>query len=123
MAKYELDLLPDLDGEVVTVTLDTSLTLFKLQKLQGQGLISKNFLSNLMMAETDPSKANLEEMLNAPYIAYLNANPNGMDKDEFNSRINLDLELCGELYGELLANSAKQNQMAGSFRRATIKKK
>lgn len=123
--KYELDLKPDLDGEVETVKLDSTLTLYGMRKMQNEGLISKNFLSNMAMAESDPTKANLEDMLNAPYIAYRNANPNGMTQEEFEARVDINLEMCGELYAEIIKGEIdnQKNGMANSFRRVTSKKK
>lgn len=127
---YELDLTPELDGEIKTVRLDTSLTLFSMRKMQKEGLMSKTFLSSMALAESDPSKANLEDMMNAPYIAYKNANVNGMTQEEFESKVNLDIEMCATLYGEIIAGEASREEnklekdaMANSFRRVTSKKK
>jgi len=127
---YELDLKPDLDGEVVTVNLNTTLTLFSMRKMQNEGLISKTFLSDMALAQSDPSKAKMEDMMNAPYIAYKNANPNGMTQEEFESKVNSNLEMCGELYGEIIAgeankekNKLEKDAMANSFRKVTSKKK
>lgn len=122
--RYELDLIPDLDGEVKTVILDTSISLYFLRKMQMEGWVSKTFIGNLALAESDPSKAGFDDMLNAPYIAYRNANPNGMTKDDFESKIKLDMDMCGALYAEIIAgNSAKNNTMANSFRKVTTRKK
>lgn len=127
---HELDLIPDYDGEIQTVKLDTSLTLFGMRKMQKEGLISKTFLTDMAMAETDPSKINADDMLNAPYIAYRNANPNGMEQDEFESKVNLNLQKCSTYYAEIIAGEASKEKnklekeaMANSFRKATSKKK
>lgn len=122
--RYELDLNPDLDGEIKTVVLDTSISLFFLRKMQMEGWVSKTFIGNLALAESDPSKAGFDDMLNAPYIAYRNANPNGMSKDEFESMVNLNMDMCGTLYADIIAgNSVKNNSMASSFRKVTTTRK
>lgn len=122
--RYELDLIPDLDGEVKTVILDTSISLYFLRKMQMEGWVSKTFIGNLALAESDPSKAGFDDMLNAPYIAYRNANPNGMTKDDFESKIKVDMDMCGTLYAQIIAgNSAQNNTMANSFRKVTTTRK
>jgi len=63
------------------------------------------------------------DMLNAPYIAYLNANPNGMSKEEFDSKIPIDIELCMEIIMEMLSGSIKAKpQLAQNFQQSTKNK-
>ena len=122
--RYELDLLPDLDGKIETVILDPSLTLYTLRKMQADGLISKNFLRDLALASEDPSLANYDDLMNAPYIAYRNANPNGYSQDEFESKVILDIEMASHLYGAIMAGEQDReaNKMANAFRKVTKKK-
>lgn len=121
---YELDLKPDVDGEIRTVTLDTSLSLYFFKKMQQENLLSKNFIANLAMTESDPTKANYDDLLNAPYIAYRNANPNGMDKQEFESKVKFDMDMCSTVYADIIQGEQKrEGAMANSFRRVTQRKK
>jgi hypothetical protein len=121
---YELDLKPDIDGEIKTVTVDTSLSLHFFKKMQDENLLSKNFVGNLALTETDPSKASHDDLFNAPYIAYRNANPNGMGKEEFESRLPFDIDVCSVIYTDIIRGERKKDgTMASSFRRVTQRKK
>lgn len=121
---YELDLKPDADGEIRTVTLDTSLSLYFLKKMQQENLLSKNFIANLVMTEADPTKANYDDLLNSPYIAYRYANPNGMSKVEFESNVIFDMDMCSAVYADIIQGEQKRSgSMANSFRRVTQRKK
>lgn len=122
--RYELDLLPDLEGKIETVILDPSLTLYSLRKMQADGLISKNFLRDLALASEDPSLANYDDLMNAPYIAYRNANPNGYSQEEFESKTVLNIEMASHLYGAIMTGEQdKENsKMANAFRKVTKKK-
>nr|WP_312986030.1 hypothetical protein [Clostridioides sp.] len=110
--------------------LDTSITLNAFLKAQEQGYFSKNILSAMMGIVT---KSGVPEdavngiadidMLNAPYIAYLNANPNGMSKEEFDSKIPIDIELCMEIIMEILTGNIKAKpQLAQNFQKSTKNK-
>lgn len=121
---YELDLKPDAAGEIRTVTLDTSLSLYFLKKMQQENLLSKNFISNLVMTQADPTKANYDDLLNSPYIAYRNANPNGMKKEEFEANVLFDMDMCSVVYADIIQGEQKRSgSMANSFRRVTQRKK
>lgn len=121
---YELDLKPDAAGEIKTVTLDTSLSLYFLKKMQQENLLSKNFISNLVMTQADPTKANYDDLLNSPYIAYRNANPNGMKKEEFEANVLFDMDMCSVVYADIIQGEQKRSgSMANSFRRVTQRKK
>ncbi|WP_312458685.1 hypothetical protein [Proteiniclasticum sp.] len=121
---YELDLKPDAAGEIKTVTLDTSLSLYFLKKMQQENLLSKNFIANLVMTEADPTKANYDDLLNSPYIAYRNANPNGMKKEEFEASVLFDMDMCSVVYADIIQGEQKRSgAMANSFRRVTQRKK
>lgn len=107
--------------------LDTSITLNAFLKAQEQGYFSKNILSAMMGIVTksgNPSDALAgitdTDMLNAPYMAYLNANPNGMGKEEFDSNVPVDLELCVEIIGGMLSGNVKSKpQLAQNFQKST----
>jgi len=110
--------------------LNTGITLNAFLKAQEQGYFSKNILSAMMGIVTNsgvPSDAvkgiTDTDMLNAPYIAYLNANPNGMSKEEFDSKIPIDIELCMEIIMEMLSGSIKAKpQLAQNFQQSTKNK-
>lgn len=121
MAKYELELRPDVEGDAETVALDTSITLYQFQQFQSEGLIDKKFLTNLMTANSDPAKADLSDMMNAPYMAYRNANKHGMTKEEFEARVPMDLDMCATLYSDIVGGDSA-GEMANSFRKVTKKK-
>jgi hypothetical protein len=116
------------DGQ--EVKLNTSLTLNAFLKAQEQGYFSKNILSAMMGIVTNsgvPSDAikgiGDTDMLNAPYIAYLNANPNGMSKEEFDSKIPIDIELSMEIIMEILSGNIKSKpQLAQNFQNSTKSK-
>jgi hypothetical protein len=116
------------DGQ--EVKLNTSVTLNAFLKAQEQGYFSKNILSAMMGIVTNsgvPSDAikgiGDTDMLNAPYIAYLNANPNGMSKEEFDSKMPIDIELSMEILMELLSGSVKTKpQLAQNFQQSTKSK-
>lgn len=121
---YELDLRPDVDGEIKTVTLDTSLSLYFFKKMQQENLLSKNFVGNLAVTEADPAKANYDDIFNAPYIAYRNANPNGMTKEEFESKVRFDMDMCSIIYADIINGEQRRDgSMANSFRKVTHRKK
>jgi|GEM_PF-1496854 len=109
------------------VKLDTSITLNAFLKAQEQGYFSKNILSAMIGIVTksgvpeDATKGITDtDVLNAPYMAYLNANPNGMSKEKFDSNIPIDIELCVEIIGEILSGNVKSKpQLAQNFQKST----
>ncbi|WP_024622180.1 hypothetical protein [Metaclostridioides mangenotii] len=113
------------DGQ--EVKLNTSITLNAFLKAQEQGYFTKNILSAMMGIVTksgNPSDAlgglTDTDILNSPYMAYLNANPNGMSKEEFDSNIPIDMELCFEIIGEILSGNVKSKpQLAQNFQKST----
>jgi hypothetical protein len=109
------------------VKIDTSVTLNTFSKAQQQGYFSKDILSAMMGIVTSsgvPSDAikgmNDTDMLNAPYIAYLNANPNGMSKEDFDSKLPIDIEFCMEIFAEMISGNIKTKpQLAQDFQKST----
>lgn len=106
-----------IDGNVVE--LDCNLSLFEMRKAQNEGLISKQFLNELMGASKDPTKMNFTDMENAPYIAYRNANPNNaMSRDEFFKLLPYDIEIAGDVFTRMIGGAANKQTMAQSFNKA-----
>ncbi|SFH68605.1 hypothetical protein [Pisciglobus halotolerans] len=107
------------DGSVVDIK--TNISLGAMKRAQAEGLFSKNYLQEMILADKDPSKANFEDMENAPYIAYRFANPGGLSRDEFNNLLPNDLELFGQIYAQIVSGGTNNAEMAKAFKKATKK--
>jgi len=115
----KVKLMPDANGNQLEVVLDTGLSIRGMRQMQDEGLISKTFLNELVIVEEHPEKMNFNDMMNAAYIAYANANPSGMSKDEFEGRFPNDITLLADLYSEIISGSAKSDDLVKDFKRAT----
>lgn len=115
--------LKTLDGGMEEVKGDTRITLATFRKYQEEGLISKRFLNNLLVASNNPADADLSDMYNAAYMAYLNANSNPISRDEFEARIYFDTQEAAQLYSEIISGQAKKEQLINDFQKATPTKK
>ena len=115
----KVKLMPDANGNQLEVVLDTGLSIRGMRQMQDEGLISKTFLNELVLVEEHPEKMNFNDMMNAAYIAYANANPSGMSKDEFEDRFPNDITLLADLYSEIISGSAKSDDLVKDFKRAT----
>ena len=109
-----------LDGTFVDI--NTRISLMAMRNAQKEGLFSKDYLQKMILADSDPSKMNFEDMENAPFVAYRNANPQGMTRDEFNDVLPNDMELFGTIYTEIIQGEAKKGSMAQGFKQVTKKK-
>lgn len=118
MPIHKVKLLPDANGNQQEVILNSDISLGMMRKLKSEGLISKTFLNDMVKVENDPSLMNFDEMANAPYIAYRNANPNGMTQEAFEDRFPNDMELQGLLYGEIVSGESKKAELANAFSNA-----
>lgn len=121
MPIHKVKLMPDANGNQQEVILNSDISLGMMRKLKSEGLISKTFLNDMIKVENDPSLMNFDEMTNAPYIAYRNANPNGMTQEEFEDRFPNDMELQGLLYGEIVSGESKKAELANAFTNAARK--
>lgn len=101
------------DGK--TVQINTLISLGQLKKFQNDGLISKTFMQDMVAAQSDPSKMSFDDMYNSAYIAYKNKNKDGMDYEDFQDVMPLDLELLGQIYAELINGKVKKHEMAKNF--------
>lgn len=117
MATTKIELI---DGTFVDI--NTRISLWTMRQAQKEGLFSKDYLQQMILADSDPSKMNFEDMENAPFVAYRNANPNGMTRDEFNKMLPNDLELFGTIYAEIIQGEVKKGDMANGFKQVTKKK-
>ncbi|WP_314068433.1 hypothetical protein [uncultured Vagococcus sp.] len=105
-----------------TAKLDTDVSLGKMKKFKKDGTLSPNFLGKLMLLESDPKSFETDDLENAYYIAYLNANSNPMPQDVFESQLNYDLEKATEFFSEIVGGSNKKGTMQKEFIKHTTKK-
>lgn len=119
MSKYTLKL--D-NGQIVKLDTDVSMQTMKVWKKNG--LISKNFLGKLMVLEQNPTDFDTEDLENAIYLAYKNAdNETDYSLEEFNEQISYDLETAGKMLSEMVSGDSKKNSLRQSFIQATTKSK
>lgn len=109
------------NGQTVKINTNLSLAAVKVARLEG--LMSEDIIRDMMMIEVDPTQANFEDLENAPFLAYRNANPDGMEQEEFEEHLPFDLEMYGQIYGQIVANEARKKQMAEEFKKVTNGKK
>lgn len=105
-----------------TVRLDTDVSLGKMKRFKKDGTLSPNFLGKLMLLESDPKSFETDDLENAFYMAYLNANSNPMSQDLFEDQLNYDLETAGELFSEIVGSVNKKGTMQKEFIKRTSKK-
>lgn len=114
------------------VNINTKLTPWGLIQAQDEGLISKDFLAKLASlsnAKKEDMQAIMQnipqtDIMYAPYLAYKNANKDGMNKEEFLSSIYVDYGLFAEIYMDIVVgNMDHEKQMSQGFQKATGAKK
>lgn len=105
------------------VKISTKLSLAEMKIARSEGLISDTLIADMLQLEKDPTKMNFEDMENAPFIAYRNANPNGMSREEFEVLVPYDVDLFGQVYAGIISGEAHKKQMAENFKKATNNKK
>lgn len=105
------------------VKISTKLSLAAMKIARSEGLISDTLIADMLQLEKDPTKMNFEDMENSPFIAYRNANPNGMSREEFEQLVPYDVDLFGQVYAGIISGEAQKKQMAENFKKVTNNKK
>lgn len=116
------------------VKLDTKLKLRTLEIAEDMGLISKGFLGRILSIATNAKNSNNistsdvisniddRDLMNSPYLAYLNANKeDSMSYEEFSELLPLNIRLFAEIYMEILSESGSEESyiLSDSFQKAT----
>lgn len=101
-------------GENGECALDTSFSLFFVNKCVEQGLLSKGFLKSLASGELKIE--NETDFLNMPYCCYLNGTPDPMTKSEFDERFILDVRQMMDLFFTVLLGDVTDSKMKNVFR-------
>jgi len=106
------------------VSIKPRITLKTLRDFQAKDELPKSLLQAFVGAEDKPEIME-PYLMNAAWLAYINANKDDhMTKDEFESKIDLDLELLGAILAQMVGGTAKADaKLAQSFKRATKKSK
>lgn len=77
-----------------------------------------------MVLEQNPTDFDTEDMENAIYLAYKNAdNKTDYSLEEFNEQISYDLGTAGKMLSEMVSGDSKKNSLRQSFIQATTKSK
>ncbi|MBC2106151.1 hypothetical protein [Listeria booriae] len=106
------------------VKIDPSLSLAAIRRAKNEGLLSKRFLNDLMAAENNPDKMNFDDMENAVYLAFRNANPtSAYTREQFEDLWTYNIQTAGEVYTAMLSGEIKNNEMQHAFKKAAGKSK
>ena len=112
------------------VKLDTKIKLRTLQIAENLEIISKGFLGRLLSMAIDSSQnsndafQNIDDqdLTNAPYLAYLNANlDDAMPYEEFSELLPANFMLFAEVYKSIVENSVDEDsyKLSKNFQNAT----
>lgn len=105
------------------VNLDTDMSLRQMKKFKSKGLLDKNFIGKLALLEVNPKEFEMDDLENALYLAYLNAdNEVSYTQEEFESLVPYDLGFYGEIFSEMLQGETKKGEMQKEFIKKTSKK-
>lgn len=105
------------DGEIVKVNPNVNaLTMKRLRDEEGFGT---SLILNAMMTKNEISEF---AAMDAAFLAYRQANPDGMKYKEFLGKIDFDLEQFLPLFAEVITKK-KKTKFAEDFKKKTNKKK
>lgn len=104
------------------VTLNTDVTLATMKKWKKDNLVSQNFLGNLVMLDRNPREFESNDLDNAYYLAYLNANNKKQyTQEQFENFLSYDIGVAGQLLSEMCSGQNKLDKLQESFKQKTTK--
>lgn len=101
-----------------SVTINPNVTALTMKRLRDKEEFCTSLMLNAMVREEDISEFAL---MDAAFLAYRQANPDGMPYESFLSKMSLDFEALSPIFIDVIS-SKKNTKFAQGFKKSTKKK-